>query len=124
MVVNRITTMGQRAGGGARSGGGGAGSMRTLTAADMTAAQKEVKSAQKSYDTLNKNYEKARKQYMADVHSGKLPGGAKSPKLEAYHDKINKAYGRLETAKSLLAAKTKAYKAGKKFDANKLDLPF
>ena len=91
MVVNRITTMGGRAGGGARSGGGGGGTMRSVTVTSM--GYSKTYTLNETMGIYNTEYSRQEKAY-----SESLSQQAKSATTEqlqgvikAYQGKVGKA---------------------------------
>ena len=121
---------------GARSGGGGAGKGlgagarsqalrpgdRWLSPADMKKAKGFVTAAQKEYNAAEKQLTKLNKQYMADVHSGKIPAGSKSPAIEAASSKLYDVGRKLDLATQVYKAKLTSYKAGKPFNLDDYDI--
>lgn len=111
MVVNRITTMGGRAGGGAGSGRGGGGAIRTPQQA--AAAVKSVQQAGRDLEKAKKAAVQAQWAYhFGGDHSPKMT--AKKAKAEAAYLKQQKAYDKLKASTS---KKLKAY-------GGDIDLPF
>lgn len=89
MVVNRITTMGGRAGGGARSGGGGAGRVSP-----------QVASAQKAFEAARQPYLAAQQKYAQESAN--------------MHQMINAGYKPTRVEKQDLANAQKAYTSASK----------
>lgn len=95
MVVNRITTMGGRAGGGARSGGGGAAS-RGLASPDTWLGKQQAANA-KAYGRLNK----AQKAVFDHMVSGGFNGKETIGKINKYYKDAARLAGKGATPKDV-----------------------
>ena len=93
-----------------------------LTPSDMKAATKAVSTAQAGLTKAQNQLKAARGSlHVAQTESAKAAAEKEFDKALAA---VDKASARLVTAKNVLAAKTKAYQSGKKFNVDDVDLPF
>ena len=107
--------MGARGGGGGRGGRGGGGG-RMLTPKDMKEAKQSVSTAQAGVSRAHKSPNVA----MGEFHMAQTSAVKKSAiaKINKAQDALTKAQSKLDTAQKSLAAKSKAYQSGKKYNGN------